>query len=507
MVIRKTSARPPITNNKKLITIGAIIALAMIAPIRLFEYANPDWRPLSWVHALTVVGLTLMVIGYWGGQSSRAAFCFPGLFHPRGGPVADADRGPAGAMAHAHCRLRRDGNADAFRHSRATRGQPHPREQRRRRSERSVQRGALAPDFAHDRAPLWRTETPNDRSPRRARRRRTRDCALREFRARTFPGLDRSHTESRRGREVARHRRLRHRRRRLCRHDRDRFRARENSGERTRLACPGRRLAGQRRLKKCGLGSGRHGRPYTLHPPPTRLPPALFLLSTFAFLLSIETAVSMWYRWHESKLVPGRQWTVQWPEDAPGFKEVPIDDHTREMLRYDTGRQATWTVSPVVRPETTDAIGRERPGQAYLFFFRWEPGTATVLRARAHRPDICLPAVGWTQFGQPEIRSYPVEKISRCRFSISVSSTTNRAAGRFMPRHFSACARTASAPARAAKRRAWRSVTGASRSAGKWCAKACAIPASRCWSSFSSRAIRSARKRRGTSSRQWCRGW
>ena len=99
---------------------------------------------------------------------------------------------------------------------------------------------------------------------------------------------------------------------------------------------------------------------------------------------------------------------MQWPEDAPGFKEVPIDDHTREMLRYDTGRQATWTVSPVVRPEASDGIGRERPGQAYLFFFRWEPGTATVLRARAHRPDICLPAVGWTQFGQPEIRSYPV---------------------------------------------------------------------------------------------------
>ena len=80
MVIRKTPARSPITNNKKLITIGAIIALAMIAPIRLFEFANPDWRPLSWVHALTVVGFTLLVIGYWGGKAAVRHFAFPVCF-------------------------------------------------------------------------------------------------------------------------------------------------------------------------------------------------------------------------------------------------------------------------------------------------------------------------------------------------------------------------------------------------------------------------------------------
>ena len=70
----------PRTNNKKLITIGAIIALAIIAPIRLFQYANPDWRPLSWLHALAVVGLTLMVIGYWGGKAAVRHFGFPVSF-------------------------------------------------------------------------------------------------------------------------------------------------------------------------------------------------------------------------------------------------------------------------------------------------------------------------------------------------------------------------------------------------------------------------------------------
>ena len=38
--------------------------LLLLFPVRLFEVANPDWRPLSWIHALIVVGFTLLVIGY-----------------------------------------------------------------------------------------------------------------------------------------------------------------------------------------------------------------------------------------------------------------------------------------------------------------------------------------------------------------------------------------------------------------------------------------------------------
>jgi len=80
-------------------------------------------------------------------------------------------------------------------------------------------------------------------------------------------------------------------------------------------------------------------------------------------------------------------------------------------LRYDHGRQASWIVPDIVRPGATEPAASspaERAGRAYLFSFRWEPGTATVLRARAHRPDICLPAVGWRQTSDPLIRSYAV---------------------------------------------------------------------------------------------------
>ena len=43
-----------------------------------------------------------------------------------------------------------------------------------------------------------------------------------------------------------------------------------------------------------------------------------------------------------------------------------------------------------------------------MFFFRWNPGSGTILRARAHRPDICLPSAGWKQLGTDRVESFRV---------------------------------------------------------------------------------------------------
>jgi hypothetical protein len=43
-----------------------------------------------------------------------------------------------------------------------------------------------------------------------------------------------------------------------------------------------------------------------------------------------------------------------------------------------------------------------------MFFMRWNPGSGTILRARAHRPDICLPAAGWVQVGPDQIRNFEI---------------------------------------------------------------------------------------------------
>jgi exosortase len=127
-----------------------------------------------------------------------------------------------------------------------------------------------------------------------------------------------------------------------------------------------------------------------------------FLLSTSYFLLSlcwllaIEIGVEGWYRAHEKDLIVVGSWNVRPPEKAPGFREIKIDENVRQTLRFDDGREVTWKSGA--------------PGSSitnYLFFFRWNPGSSSVLRARAHRPDICLPSIGWTRVADLGARNYP----------------------------------------------------------------------------------------------------
>src|SRR5207253_599132 len=63
------------------IAIGiAIAALVMLFPVRLFEVANPDWRPLGWVHAFAIIAVTLVLIYLAGGWAWVRHFSFPVLF-------------------------------------------------------------------------------------------------------------------------------------------------------------------------------------------------------------------------------------------------------------------------------------------------------------------------------------------------------------------------------------------------------------------------------------------
>jgi hypothetical protein len=102
---------------------------------------------------------------------------------------------------------------------------------------------------------------------------------------------------------------------------------------------------------------------------------------------------------HERDLVPHARWSVRWPESEPGYREIKIDNEVRNILRYDVGHEATWTAG------RNSSSG---PGLDYMLFLRWNPGTGTILRARAHRPDICLPASGWTQIGSDRIRQFEI---------------------------------------------------------------------------------------------------
>ena len=137
---------------------------------------------------------------------------------------------------------------------------------------------------------------------------------------------------------------------------------------------------------------------------PTRLPlqiPASYLAAGLCWLLFVEVGATAWYRVHEANLVTSMRWSVQWPEQAPNFRRLKIDEEIRAVLRFDEGEAAAWTAaSPVNRtgPNTISSL---------LYVFRWNPGKNSALLANLHRPDVCLPASGWTQVEDDGVRSYP----------------------------------------------------------------------------------------------------
>jgi exosortase len=162
---------------------------------------------------------------------------------------------------------------------------------------------------------------------------------------------------------------------------------------------------------------------------PARLPlqfPAPYLTAALCWLLFIEIGTAAWYRVHERQLVSGIRWSVQWPEQAPNFRKLKIDNEIRAVLRFDHGDAAAWTLTSVVaavsaaQPATAERArdpntfatpvnrSRENTISCLLYLFRWKPGRNSALLANLHRPDVCLPASGWRQAADDGVRNYPV---------------------------------------------------------------------------------------------------
>jgi hypothetical protein len=142
--------------------------------------------------------------------------------------------------------------------------------------------------------------------------------------------------------------------------------------------------------------------------------------------LLVEIGTAAWYRVHETNLVSGIHWGVQWPEQAPNFHKLKIDEEIRSVLRFDEGNGATWSLPSVAaavsaaqhasaetsqKPKTfATPANRSTPNtiSCYLYIFRWKPGRNSALLANLHRPDVCLPASGWSQLADNGVRNYPV---------------------------------------------------------------------------------------------------
>jgi hypothetical protein len=123
-------------------------------------------------------------------------------------------------------------------------------------------------------------------------------------------------------------------------------------------------------------------------------------------LVAVEIAAAGWYRTHESALVTSARWEVKWPQTAPNFHDVHIDEQVRGILRFDSGQAATWRLPAL--DSSNDASSLTRPLSCTVYFFRWKPGKNSALLTNVHRPDVCLPAVGWSQTGDSGVTNYPV---------------------------------------------------------------------------------------------------
>ncbi len=103
------------------------------------------------------------------------------------------------------------------------------------------------------------------------------------------------------------------------------------------------------------------------------------IIAAACWLFIGEVGTELWYRAHEvGRTFTG--WSVRWPEREPGFREIPLSEGVRAMLRYDEGRSAVW-----------NGAGGTQLAMIYL---RWKPGRASMQLARSHGPEVCLAANG-----------------------------------------------------------------------------------------------------------------
>lgn len=123
-----------------------------------------------------------------------------------------------------------------------------------------------------------------------------------------------------------------------------------------------------------------------LSPPPAGKPfhfpavPRWLGLGVFAWIAIAQLTTEIWYRAHETTLIPNKRWTVSWPAGNPEFKKAEVPETSLAILRCSSSQAASWQ----------DDDGDLWSG----FFLRWNPGKNSAQLAKGHRPDICLPAVG-----------------------------------------------------------------------------------------------------------------
>ena len=114
--------------------------------------------------------------------------------------------------------------------------------------------------------------------------------------------------------------------------------------------------------------------------------PGTFVAAFATWVLLAAVGTEWWYR--SAPAGTSAWWSIEWPENQPGFVEIPFTPTVREM-QFDTGRQGRWW---------------EGDGSHWtMFYFRWLPGLAVSRSfARWHNPEVCLTAAGFRRVAEYE---------------------------------------------------------------------------------------------------------
>jgi exosortase len=106
------------------------------------------------------------------------------------------------------------------------------------------------------------------------------------------------------------------------------------------------------------------------------------LVGTLLWILAVETAIETWFRPTETRAASKPEWFFQLPPQQAGFRESPIRDGVRAMLKCDDGRQAEW---------------REVNGRLWqVYYLQWHPARTRYRaleatgKALRDAPDVCL---------------------------------------------------------------------------------------------------------------------
>ena len=116
------------------------------------------------------------------------------------------------------------------------------------------------------------------------------------------------------------------------------------------------------------------------------------------WMLAVHIMSDAWYRSREGKRPTSIEWDLRWPEQSKSFRFTEVPHEARSILRYTSGKSAKfdWNDGSLWQ----------------VYFFHWAPGRSSAQLATMHRPEVCLPAIGYKFVEQVEPVGMPISAVT-----------------------------------------------------------------------------------------------